>query len=129
VSLTDVEGGGAAGGLGAGAVAFLGARIVSGVDVVLDLLGFADAVRDADLVLTGEGSFDAQSLTGKAPIGVARAAGGVPVYLIAGRADAQADELAGVLALTDIADPDKAIRDAAPLLRRRTADAVRQVRT
>jgi glycerate 2-kinase len=128
VALTDVPGGGAAGGLGGGAVAFLGARIVSGVEVVLDLLGFADAVRGADLVLTGEGSFDAQSLTGKAPIGVARAVHGVPVYLIAGRATADAPELAGVLALTDLADPAVAIRDAAPLLRRRAADAVREFR-
>ena len=98
---------------------------MSGVDVVLDLLGFADAVRDADLVITGEGSFDAQSLTGKAPMGVARAARPTPVWLIAGRVTATAPELAGVLALTDIAEPDVAIREAAALLRRRTADAVR----
>ena len=124
--IADVAGGGAAGGLGAGAIAFLDATVVSGVDVVLDLLGFADAVRDADLIITGEGSFDAQSLTGKAPMGVARAARSTPVWLIAGRATATAPELARVLALTDIADPGVAIRDAAPLLRRRTADAIRE---
>lgn len=122
--LPDVPGSGAAGGLGAGVIAFLGASVVSGVDVILDLLGFADAVRDADLVLTGEGSFDEQSLTGKAPIGVARAAGEVPTYLIAGRASASAPGVE-VYALTDIAEPEAAIRDAAPLVRRRAADAVR----
>jgi glycerate 2-kinase len=124
--IADVPGGGAAGGLGAGAVAFLDATVVSGVDVVLDLLGFAEAVRGSDLVLTGEGSFDAQSLSGKAPIGVARAARPVPTYLIAGRVAASADDFSGVLALTDVADPETAVRNAAALLRRRAADAVRQ---
>lgn len=121
----DVTGSGAAGGLGGGAIAFLGATVVSGVDVVLDRLGFAAAVRGADVVLTGEGSFDEQSLTGKAPIGVARAAAGVPTWLIAGRATASAPELAGVLALTEIAEPDEAMANAAALVRRRAADAVR----
>jgi glycerate 2-kinase len=121
----DVPGSGAAGGLGAGVIAFLGATVVSGVDVVLDLLGFAAAARDADLVLTGEGSFDAQSLSGKAPIGVARAAGPTPTYLIAGRVSAEAPQFRQIVALTDLADPDTAIRDAAALLRRRAADTVR----
>jgi glycerate 2-kinase len=127
--IADVPGGGAAGGLGAGAVAFLRASIVSGVNVVLDLLGFAETVRGADLVLTGEGSFDVQSLTGKAPIGVARVAhaAGVPTWVIAGRASASAPDLAGVLALTDIATPDAAIRDAAVLLRRRAADLLHRI--
>jgi glycerate kinase len=123
--LPDVPGSGAAGGLGAGAIAFLDATVVSGVDVVLERLGFAAAVRDADLVLTGEGSFDEQSLTGKAPIGVARAAAGVATWLIAGRATVTAPEVAGVLALTDLADPATAMRDAGALVRRRAAEAVR----
>lgn len=121
----DVPGSGAAGGLGAGAIAFLDATVVFGVDIVLELLGFAAAVRDADLVFTGEGSFDAQSLSGKAPLGVARAAGSTPTYLIAGTVSAEAPQFRQLLALTDIADPDTAIRDAAQLLRRRAADAVR----
>jgi glycerate kinase len=127
--IADVPGGGAAGGLGAGAIAFLDAAVVSGVDLVLDLLRFADAVGEADLVLTGEGSFDPQSLAGKAPIGVARAAQPVPTYLIAGRVAATADEFSGILALTEIADPQTAVRDAAAVLRRRAADAVRQFRS
>lgn len=132
VDVSTLPGGGAAGGLGAGAVAFLQAQIVSGVDVVLDLLYFADAVAGASVVITGEGSFDVQSLTGKAPIGVARAAraAGVPVWVISGRADVSPAELsangiAGCMALTDIAGPSDAMRDAGPLLRRRTADAMR----
>jgi glycerate 2-kinase len=126
-SIGDIAGGGAAGGLAAGLVAFCDAEIVSGVDVVLDLLDFRATVAGADLVLTGEGSFDAQSLDGKAPIGVARRAGGVPTWVVSGRADVEgAAGVAGVLALTDIATPDEAVRDAAALLRRRAADAVRR---
>ena len=131
-SIAGIPGGGAAGGLAAGTVAFLDAEIVSGVDVVLDLLGFRQAVVGADLVLTGEGSFDAQSLDGKAPVGVARMArdAGVPTWVIAGRAAVDEKRVAdagisGCLTLTDIASPEQAISDAAPLLRRRTADAVR----
>jgi glycerate kinase len=128
-SIGDMAGGGAAGGLAAGLVAFCGAEIVSGVDVVLDLLDFRATVAGADLVLTGEGSFDAQSLDGKAPIGVARRAGGVPTWVISGRAEVEgAPGVAGVLALTEIATPDEAVRDAAALLRRRAADAVRRWR-
>lgn len=125
--LPDVPGSGAAGGLGAAAIAFLDATVVSGADVVLDRLGFADAVQGADLVLTGEGSFDEQSLTGKAPIGVARAAAaaGVATYLVAGRATVTAPELAGVLPLTDLAPPEEAMRNAAELVRRQAANAVR----
>ena len=128
-SIGEIPGGGAAGGLAAGLVAFLDAEIVSGVDIVLDLLDFRATVAGADLVLTGEGSFDAQTLDGKAVSGVARLAGGVPTWVVSGRADVEgATGVAGVLALTDIATPDEAMRDAAALLRRRTADAVRRWR-
>ena len=82
-----VAGTGAAGGTGFGALAYLGARLVPGVELVLDLIGFDQAVIGADLVITGEGSLDEQSLGGKAPVGVARAAhrAGVPVIAVAGR--------------------------------------------
>jgi len=84
-----VPGAGAAGGVGAGALAFLGARLIPGIDLLLDLVGFDAALDGADLVVTGEGSFDAQSLAGKAPVGVARRArtAGVPVVVLAGRVD------------------------------------------
>ncbi|MBD9611187.1 glycerate kinase [Pseudomonas sp. PDM02] len=82
----DEPGSGAAGGLGFAAKAFLGAQFKAGVEVVAELVGLADAVKGADLVITGEGRFDAQTLRGKTPFGVARIAGqqGVPVIVIAG---------------------------------------------
>ena len=77
---------GAAGGLGFAAKAFLGARFRPGIELVAELSGLAEAVRGADLVVTGEGRLDAQSLHGKTPVGVARVAReqGVPVIALAG---------------------------------------------
>lgn len=82
----DEPGSGAAGGLGFAAKAFLGAQFKAGVEVVAELVGLADAVENADLVITGEGRFDAQTLRGKTPFGVARIARqhDVPVIVIAG---------------------------------------------
>ncbi|WP_339503349.1 glycerate kinase [Pseudomonas silesiensis] len=82
----DEPGSGAAGGLGFAAKAFLGAQFKAGVEVVAELVGLAEAVKNADLVITGEGRFDAQTLRGKTPFGVARIARqqGVPVIVIAG---------------------------------------------
>ena len=89
-------GAGAAGGVGFAVLAVLGAVRRPGVELVLDLAGFGDALDGADLVITGEGSLDAQSLAGKAPVGVARAAArrGVPVIAVAGRSMLTATELA-----------------------------------
>ncbi|HEX4791656.1 MAG TPA: glycerate kinase [Actinospica sp.] len=83
----DAAGAGAAGGTGFGALALLGARMRPGIALLLDLLGFERIVAGADLVLTGEGSLDEQSLHGKAPIGVANAArrAGALVAAVAGR--------------------------------------------
>lgn len=90
-----VAGSGAAGGLGAGLIAFCGARVVSGIDFVLDAIGLEDAMAGADLVITGEGRMDAQSANGKAPVGVARRAKrhGLPVVAVVG---SRADDLGGV---------------------------------
>ena len=79
-------GSGAAGGLGFAAKAFFGAQFRAGVEVVAELVGLAEAVKGADLVITGEGRFDAQTLRGKTPFGVARIAQahGVPVVVLAG---------------------------------------------
>lgn len=81
-----VPGAGAAGGLAGGAVAFLGARLVPGIDAILNLIRLPAALNSADWVITGEGSFDEQSLRGKAVSGVARAARerGVRVAVMAG---------------------------------------------
>lgn len=88
-SVLGVPGAGAAGGLGAALLA-LGAELRSGVETVLDLIGFDEHVRDADLVITGEGNMDEQSAAGKAPVGVARRAkryGKPVVAVVGGRAD------------------------------------------
>jgi glycerate kinase len=81
-----MPGGGAAGGLGAGLVAFADGRLRPGVEVVMDAVGLARRLRECDLVITGEGRMDWQTAYGKAPIGVARAAKslGIPVIAICG---------------------------------------------
>ncbi|WP_084508119.1 glycerate kinase [Nocardia pseudovaccinii] len=85
--MRDRAGAGAAGGVGFAAVAVLGARLCPGIELVLELVGFAEQVAGADLVVTGEGMLDEQTLYGKAPAGVATAAGfaGVPVIAVCGR--------------------------------------------
>ena len=88
-SVLGVPGAGAAGGLGAALLA-LGAELRSGVETVLDLIGFDEHARDVDLVITGEGNMDEQSAAGKAPVGVARRAkryGKPVVAVVGGRAD------------------------------------------
>jgi glycerate kinase len=74
IDIADQPGTGAAGGLGFGAVAFLGGQLGRGIDLVLQAVGFDQRVRDCDLCLTGEGRIDGQTLAGKALAGVARAA-------------------------------------------------------
>lgn len=73
-TVADLPGAGAAGGVGAGLVAFCGATLASGIETVLDLMEFDELVQDADLVITGEGRTDAQTRLGKAVLGVARRA-------------------------------------------------------
>jgi glycerate 2-kinase len=123
-SLRDRPGAGAAGGVGYGAMAALGAELKPGIDLILDLVGFADTLPGARLVITGEGSLDEQTLSGKAPAGVAAAAvaADVPVVTVSGRLALGADQLraAGVrraYALTDI-EPDLArcLAEPGPLL-------------
>ena len=93
--LAEVPGAGAAGGLGFALIAFLGARLEPGVDLVSRTVGLAEAVCGADLVLTGEGSVDAQTLAGKTPAGVAEVAKrhGVPTVVVAGRVRSDAEVL------------------------------------
>ncbi|WP_054815444.1 glycerate kinase [Nocardia arizonensis] len=117
-------GAGAAGGTGFGALAVLGARMRSGIEVVLDLLEFPKLLDGAALVVTGEGSLDTQSLHGKAPIGVCAAAcaAHVPVVAAVGRTLLTPDRVreagfAGCYALTDLEpDPVRCMADAADLM-------------
>jgi glycerate kinase len=126
LDLAATPGAGAAGGLGAGAMAFLGAELRPGIELVLELIGFDQVVAGADLVVTGEGRLDAQSLRGKAPVGVARAAAahGVPVVAVAGAVEVAHRELRAAgfeeaHALLDLEpDPRRSMAEAAPLLER-----------
>ena len=118
-------GAGAAGGIGYGAL-LIGAGFRAGIEVMLDVLGFAPALERADLVITGEGSLDEQTLHGKAPAGVAAAAraAGKEVVAVCGRLALAPEALgrAGIrraYPLTEI-EPDvaKCIADAGPILER-----------
>ena len=86
IDVRDVPGAGAAGGLGAGLIAFLKARVLPGVDVVIQATGLIEHLKGATLVFTGEGRLDSQTACGKVPVGVARKAKafGLPVIAIAG---------------------------------------------
>ncbi|MHC8305638.1 glycerate kinase [Pseudomonas sp. PB3P13] len=129
----DEPGSGAAGGLGFAAKAFLGAQFKAGVEVVAELVGLAEAVKGADLVITGEGRFDAQTLRGKTPFGVARIARehGVPVIVIAGTLGEgyQALYEHGIDAAFALASGpmtlEQACADAPRLLRERASDIAR----
>ena len=79
-----IEGTGAAGGLGFAIIAFLGGRLKGGIDHILDMLSFDEKVKDADLVITGEGKMDSQSLMGKLPFGVAKRCAHTRVAAIVG---------------------------------------------
>ncbi len=96
----DVPGAGAAGGMGAGCLAFLGARAEPGVERVLSLVGFDRLLQDADLVVTGEGRLDAQTAHGKVVAGVAAACAraGVPCVAVVGSVEPGATPPAGVTA-------------------------------
>jgi len=128
--VSDVPGAGAAGGLGGGLAAFLGARLEPGIDRVLEATAFRSRVRGADLCLTGEGRLDAQTLEGKACLGVARAAweAGVPTVALVGSAGPGAERVLGAeldeyRVIGPELEPAESIRRAAELLER-AAEAV-----
>jgi len=124
--LRDTPGAGAAGGVGFGAAAVLGAVLRPGADLVLDAIGLDALLAHADLVVTGEGALDEQTLRGKAPARVAAAArrAGVPVVAVAGRCrlDAAALRGAGFAAVHTLAGvaayPEQPMREPETLLRR-----------
>ena len=89
IDLSTLKGGGAAGAMGAGMVAFFGSKLQMGIDTVLKTVNFEDIISDADVIFTGEGKIDTQSLRGKVVIGVARTAkkAGVPVIAVVGGAE------------------------------------------
>lgn len=113
IDVRDLPGAGAAGGLGAGLAAFLGARLRPGVQVVMEAVGLGRRIRAADLVLTGEGAFDESSLRGKVPAGVlalSRSAG-VPVVILCGRAEIRPDGVK-VRSLVERFGPERPLAEA-----------------
>jgi len=115
LAVADLPGAGAAGGLGAGLVAFLGAELVGGVEVVAETVGLAEKVSGADMVITAEGRLDGQSAFGKTPVGVARVAKeqGLPVVALAGTVGAGAEGVldCGIDAYFSIADGPLSYQD------------------
>jgi glycerate kinase len=120
----NVPGAGAAGGFPASFLAFTRATLEGGFALVAGLTGLAEQLKDADLVITGEGSMDSQSLTGKAPIALADASRelGIPVIVVAGRILVTPEDLAehGVVAAAQLLDvaasPEDAVANAAKYL-------------
>ncbi|WP_122571557.1 glycerate kinase [Pseudomonas viridiflava] len=131
--LRDSPGSGAAGGMGFAAKAYLNASFRAGVEVVADLTGLEQALVGADLAITGEGRFDAQTLRGKTPLGVARVAQRqrVPVIVLAGTLGEGYEQLyqhgiSAAFALTSgPMDLEQACREAPRLLQERARDVAR----
>ncbi len=130
-----VPGAGAAGGLGAGLLAFCGATLKSGVDTVLDAVEFERHVLDADLVITGEGRIDFQSAFGKLPVGVAKrakAAANVPVIAVVGSIGQGAEAVYGhgidaIISIIDRPMPLQEAIDGAPELLVNTAERLMRI--
>lgn len=124
MKVLGVKGSGAAGGLGAALLAFLGARLERGIEIVINTVSLEERIRDADLVITGEGMIDFQTAFGKTPCGVAKEAAkfGIPVVAIAGGIGKDADTLyeKGFDSIFSIADKpmtlEESIRDCGRLL-------------
>ncbi len=133
--LAEQPGAGAAGGLGWALQALCGAQLVPGLELVARTVGLAEAIEGADLVLTGEGRVDAQSLSGKVPGGVAAHAerAGIPCVVLAGSVAPDADALlsSGVSALLPIVpgvvELDRALADGPANLERTVANALRLI--
>lgn len=128
-----IAGAGAAGGLGFALLTFLGAKIVPGVDVVMDAIGLDDALQDADLVITGEGKFDGQTAAGKVPQGVLQRAQKyqVPCVAICGAVEQTPEEmdrqafLAVLPTLAAVDSWEKVQRETAANLQRTTRQVMR----
>ena len=123
-NVADLAGAGAAGGLGAGLLFFTPAKLRPGVEIVLEAVKFAEVVKDAAFVITGEGRTDFQTAYGKAPVGVAKVAKqfGVPVFCISGGLGDGADDVLaqGIDAVMSICSRplslDECMRDGATLI-------------
>jgi glycerate kinase len=128
VDVRDVHGAGAAGGMGAGLVAFLGARLRPGVDVVMEAVRLPERMQHADIAVTGEGKFDRQSLHGKAPAGVLRVAeeARVPAVVLCGQRETDPPK-ARAFALADRFGLEAAMDRTGPLLEELAAQVAVEV--
>ena len=110
---SNMEGAGAAGGLGYASLQYLDAECQSGVQLLLEMVGFDEIVRGTDFVITGEGAADGQTLMGKLPWGVLQHAQGVPVVLIAGQVrNKEQLKLSGFSHVECINPPDLPLQEA-----------------
>ena len=110
---SEMAGAGAAGGLGYAFLQYMDAECMPGIELLLDTIHFSEIVKDADLVITGEGSADRQTLMGKLPMGILKQSGGVPVCLIAGRiSDREQLMKAGFARVECINPPDITLEEA-----------------
>ena len=110
---SQMPGAGAAGGLGYAFLQYLDAKSMSGIQLLLDTIHFKELAKEADLIITGEGSADRQTLMGKLPMGILEQAGSVPVYLIAGRISDREELLnAGFVRVECINPPGISLEDA-----------------
>ncbi|MCL5986235.1 MAG: glycerate kinase [Actinobacteria bacterium] len=133
VDVAEIPGAGAAGGIGAGLVAFLGARLIPGVEIVAETVGLREKMGGADMVVTAEGRIDSQTLSGKVPFGVAIIAKdlGIPVIAFAGsvKEDAYSLHDSGIVSMFSISDGpislDESMRKAEELLGRSAEEVFR----
>ena len=116
--ISSLEGGGAAGGMGAGVVALLGGVLVRGIDAVLDAAGFEEKLAGADAIISGEGRFDSQSFGGKVISGIASRSGDIPLIAICGSVDRDIEELEGICAVFSIQSTPLPFEDAVKHSRR-----------
>ena len=129
ITLQEIDGSGAAGGLGGGGLVFLDANVQSGIDSIMDLVGFETHLEGTDLIITGEGRFDDQTLHGKVIEGVARKARvqDIPIIVFCGVSEVEEQNvkalgISQVIALVDAeTSVDKAIKEAYQLLPERVS--------
>jgi glycerate 2-kinase len=131
VDVAERWGAGACGGIGAGLIAFLGAELAPGFDIVAEAAGLSAQLEEADLVITGEGRLDEQSLAGKTPVGVARLAGAAGVTCAAvagevavGRVRLEAAGFALVASLTEAFGRERALTETDAAVAEVTAELV-----
>jgi len=136
VNVLDIKGGGAAGGLGAGMVAFFGAKLRPGVDIIFDTLSVEEKIKDADLIITGEGQFDISSTYNKAPVAIAKLGKkyNIPTIGISGSFGDGFDKLDefGILSkstlINKISSLDDNIKDAGNLLKIASLEQLKAVK-